>query len=95
MSSGSASGSPHSCLCLENLQKRGKPRRPPYQMPEPPQLAVFDVKEQRLDSKLLKGSFMLPLRLKIEKLVSNYTAVTAQILLCILHIGMDVKLYNH
>ena len=64
-------------------------------MPEPPQLAVSDVREQRLFAKLLKGSFMLPLRLKIEKLVSNYTAVTAHSLLCILHIGMDVKQYNH
>ncbi len=47
-SSGSTLGSPRSWRCPENL-----PRKPhPNQMPEPPLLASFGAKEQRLDSEL-------------------------------------------
>ncbi|XP_056157043.1 uncharacterized protein LOC130131390 [Lampris incognitus] len=50
-SSGSTPGSPPSWTCLENPQRKA-PRRHPNQMPEPPHLAPFDAKEQRLYSAL-------------------------------------------
>ena len=49
--SGSASGSPPSRTCPENLQREA-PGWHPGQMPEPPQLAPFDAEEQRLYSEL-------------------------------------------
>ena len=49
--SGSASGSPPSQTCPENLQREA-PMWHPGQMPEPPQLIPFDVEEQRLYSEL-------------------------------------------
>ena len=51
VSSRSTSWSPTSWMCPENLQGEA-PRRHPDQMPEPPQLAPFDAKEQRLYSEL-------------------------------------------
>ncbi|KAK5607697.1 hypothetical protein CRENBAI_014404, partial [Crenichthys baileyi] len=44
---GSSPGSPHSGKCLENLQREA-PRRHLNQMPDPPELTPFDVKEQWL-----------------------------------------------
>ena len=49
--SGSAAGSPPSRTCLENLSREVLGRHPD-QMPEPPQLTVFDADEQRLYSEL-------------------------------------------
>lgn len=49
--SGSATESPPSCLCPENLQREAS-RRHPNQMPDPPQLAPFEAKEQQLYSEL-------------------------------------------
>ncbi|KAF7654962.1 hypothetical protein LDENG_00062700 [Lucifuga dentata] len=44
--SGSALGSPPSSTCPENLQRKVF-RRHPNQMPEPPQLVLFNAKQQR------------------------------------------------
>ena len=49
--SGSASASPPSRTCPENLERQA-PGRHPDQMPEPPQLTPFDAEEQRLYSEL-------------------------------------------
>uniref|UniRef100_A0A8C9WWX7 Ig-like domain-containing protein n=1 Tax=Sander lucioperca TaxID=283035 RepID=A0A8C9WWX7_SANLU len=51
-SPGSSPRPPPSWTCLEHLPREA-PRGHPYQMPEPPQLAPFNAKEQRLYSELL------------------------------------------
>lgn len=38
---------------------------------------------------------MLPLHMKIDLYILNNITITAHILLCILHVGMDAKQYNH
>ena len=49
---GSAPRSPPSRTCLKDLPREAS-RRHPHQMPEPPQLAPLDMKEQRLYSESL------------------------------------------
>ena len=53
-----SSGSPTCWTCPENIQGEA-PRRHPDQMPEPPQLAPFETKEQLLSSPLLTLSLRL------------------------------------